>query len=258
MSSKLPDFIKGQLIELDAQLDATIAMGDGMIDVTDFDKGDAADDKWAKARGERIHKRDKAIGTAGAVAGGLGAGTLGGAYLRGRKVSGGNAKGMDAMRVGARDVSNKVVGAAKKVGEKAGEARFKGHYYAGAAHEKGKSMVKSAAGAVKKVASKVKFDANQAVTDLSAELDAIINFETIDDAAAKKPVQKSKSPMIAGTAIGLGTGAAAGHLGTKHAATLGKATSRGISVAKTGYRTGKSKMASIGKGIMGNMIRKGK
>lgn len=238
MSSKLPDFIKGQLIELDAQLDATIAMGDGMIDVTDF---------------EEKEKKGRAGLAAGAAAAGLGAGTLGGAYLHGRKVSGGNAKGKDAMRVGARDVANKAHAAGKKVADKAGEARFKGHYYAGAAHEKGKKIAGEIARRVGKVA---KFDANQAVTDLSAELDSIINFETIDDATAKKPVQKSKSPMIAGTAIGLGTGAVAGHMGTKHAAQLAKAGGRGISIAKTGYKTGKSKMASIGKGIMGNMIRK--
>lgn len=247
MSSKLPDFIKGQLIELDAQLDATIAMGDGMIDVTEF---------------EEKQKKGRAGLAAGAAAAGLGAGTLGGTYLHGRKVSGGNAKGRDAMRIGARDVSNKIGGKGEevidKIKNKAGEARFKGHYYAGAAHEKGKSMAKSAAGAIKKVVKKVKFDANQAVTDLSAELDDILNFETIDDATAKKPAQKSKSPMIAGTAVGLVTGAVAGHMGTKHAAQLAKAGGRGISIAKTGYKTGKSKMASIGKGIMGNMIRRGK
>lgn len=248
MSSKLPDFIKGQLIELDAQLDATIAMGDGMIDVTEFEE-------------KKPSGRDRASAglKAGATAAALGSGALaGGAYLHGRRVSGGNARGKDAMRVGMRDVDNKAHAAGKKISDKASEARFKGHYWAGAAHEKGKSMVKSAAGAIKKVAKKVKFDANQAVTDLSAELDDILNFETIDDATAKKPVQKSKSPMIAGTAIGLGTGAAAGHLGTKHAAQLAKAGGRGISIAKTGYKTGKSKMASIGKGIMGNMIRRGK
>jgi len=267
----LTDRLNQRLVEFDARLDASLEMGENLIDFDDGDKKKGSAGKTAA---------EVAGGTA--AAGGLGAAGL---YAHGRRVSGGNATGKDAFRVGARDISNKASAVKSAIGSKVNDARFYGNYYAGAGAAKAKQAanatktgVTKGAGAVKsgvikavkKVRGIVKMSALDRLTELAEKADAIINFETIDDATARKPKnpmyiepkgRKPDSKVKAIAAVGAGTaiGAAAGHYGTKHSAQLAKAGSKGISIAKAGYKTGTSKAASIGKGMMSNageMIRK--
>jgi hypothetical protein len=216
------------LIEFDAQLDAMLEQGHNFESDEDKDKGSGV---------------KKAAGAA-AIGAGAGAGAL---YARGRSVSGGNAKGSDAFRIGARDVGNKMAGAKNAV---KGAVKSAGTKTGGFLSKAGKAITKVAK----------KFDTLEAMTNLSAELDTILNFEVIDDATAKKPKNPTfKAPdgrkpdhrVAAIAAVGAGTvGAAAGYAGTKHSAQIVKAGKRGMTMAKEGYKTGKSKMAKAGKGIM--------
>jgi hypothetical protein len=220
-----------QLIELSAFAGATIQQGAQMLGRHDFDSDD-------KKKGSKLRTAAD-IGAAGAV--GAGAGAVG-TYVHGVRKSGGNASGMDAMRVGARDISNKVVGATKAP-IKAGGAKL-GKFLGKA----GRTVAKAAKN----------LSALDRITEFTREVEQIVNFETIDNATAKKPVNKqpAKSHKWA-TAVGMGTaagvGAAAGHYGTKHSAQIAKAGKSGVTMAKAGYKTGKSKMASVGKGVMGEM-----
>lgn len=236
--------LKERLVEFSSQLDATIEHGRSFGSDGDMKKSKAGRDAAAAGVG------------AGAVAGGL--------YANGRRASGGNAKGMDAVRVGAHDVSNRVMAGAKKVGDAANDARFHGAYRAGAARDAVKGAVKktgakaggllsSAGKAVSKAAKR--FDTLERMTNFSQELDSILNFETIDDATARKPVQKQKAPSKAALiTVGAGTLTTGGIIGMHHkeisragkkaGAQIGKATSRGVTVAKSGYKTASKKIGA--------------
>lgn len=238
--------LKERLIQFSSRMEATIAQG------TSFGVDD--DEKKSKVG------RDAAIAGAGAGA------AAGGLYLHGRRVSGGNATGKDAFRVGARDVGNRVAGGVKKVGDMANDARFHGAYRAGAAKDAVKGVVKSAGAKTGGMLSKAgkavskaakRFDTLERMTEFSGKMAQIINFETIDDETVKKRVQKQPAPNHSAlVGVGMGTiGAAGGYAGgmhhkaimksgKKHAAQIGKATHRGITVAKDGYRATKTKIGA--------------
>lgn len=236
--TSLSQRLNERLIELDAKLDATLEVGDNLIE---FEEGD---EKKGSGAGKVAGAAAGAAGVAGAAAGAT--------YLRGKMASGGNAKGKDAFRIGKRAL--------------AGDIRSGGVKAGGLLRKAGVGIAKAAK----------RFDMLERVNELSARTQNIINFETVDDATVRKPVQKAKAPNHAAlVGVGMGTvGAAAGYAGgmrhkgnvkmgkkvlkagKHHAAQIGKATSRGVTVAKAGYTSAKGKIGATLRPMGGAIVSK--